>query len=342
MRTTTAIVVLLAALFASVSYAQIFPRIEKEDVKKRIATGSAEPEAKDEPEPEDTPEDTDVDGDKALKRYNELLDSYLKDERAQKKASTKHTDELHVSIRDYFEGVFLLRMGMYKEAERKLKDVGVDVKREKEIKSPELQKQADEIKKGIAYYQRMIAVVMQHWDDFKTEEDAEAAWAKASKDGIEVRSELEKLIKNGKAAEDSKVVNYMTAWLLATKRQWVQTWKYEQNIKKHPESQFSWQFFIAATGSRQNNMKEDYTPHYLKQRAALQVMREFFPHTNYVRGGNCDVTMAVNHLSVGQLDEVDDDLLPRDYHSIAGRAELLKARKIQQDFNDGFKALQNK
>ena len=66
MRTTTAIVVLLAALFASVSYAQIFPRIEKEDVKKRIATGSAEPEAKDEPEPEDTPEDTDVDGDKDM------------------------------------------------------------------------------------------------------------------------------------------------------------------------------------------------------------------------------------------------------------------------------------
>lgn len=342
MRTTTAIVVLLAALFASVSYAQVFPRIEKEDVKKRIATGSAEPEAKDEPEPEDPPKDTDVDGDKVLKRYNELLAEYLKDDRAQKKASTKHTDEMHVSVRAYFEGVFLLRMGMYKEAERKLKDVGVEVKRESEIKSDALQKQADEIKKGVAFFHRMIAVVMQHWDDFKTEEDAEAAWQKASKEGVDIRSDLEKLIKAGKASSDSNIVQYMTAWLLVAKRQWVQTWKHEQNIRKHPESQFSWQFFIASTGSRQNNMKEDYTPQYLKQRAALQVMREFFPHTNYVRGGNCDVTLAVNFLSVGQLDEVDDALTARDYHSIAGRAELLKARKIQEEFENGFIALQNK
>ncbi|MCA8912979.1 MAG: hypothetical protein KDB82_14865 [Planctomycetes bacterium] len=335
--------VILVCLLAGSLSAQVFPRIEKKAVMSRITSGKPEPEVKETPEPEDPVDKEDVvDGEKALKRYNELLAGYARDERAQKKAFTKHTDEVHVSVRDYLEGIYLMRLGYYKDAERKLKDVGVNVRRESEISTPELIAASEEIKDGSSYYYRMIAVVMQEWDDFKDQEEAEEAWKKASTEGIKIRAELVKLVKEGKASSDSDVEKLMTGWLLAAKRQWVQTWRRETNIHEHPESSLSWQFFIASTGSRGNNMKEEYTPNYLKQRAALQVMKEFWPDSAYLKNGTCDATLAVNYLSTGQLDDVEPCLEVKEYHNFLGRTALQKGKKAYDDVKKLVKALQNK
>lgn len=331
--------ILIVCLLGSTLSAQIFPRIEKQDVKRRVATGATETDTPETPDPE--PETVVVDGEKALKRYDELLAAYVKEEYAQKKAMTKHVDDLHASVRDYLEGVFMLRLGMYKDAARKLDSVGLSVKRESEIKTGELLNIANEIKKGSAYYYRMVAVVMQEWGDFETEEEAIEAWKKASDEATEIRTELQKEIKAGRATSDSNIANLMTAWLLTAKRQWVQAWKYEQNVRKFPESPFTWQFFIASQGSRQNNMKDEYTPNYLKQRAALQVMKEFFPHTLYVSGGSCDTTLAINYLSTGQLDEIEACLKPQEYHSLLGRAALQKGRKAAEDYEAWIEKLKN-
>ena len=45
------VMMLALVLFTAGMQAQIFPRIEKDEVKKRIATGGAQPEEKPEPEP---------------------------------------------------------------------------------------------------------------------------------------------------------------------------------------------------------------------------------------------------------------------------------------------------
>jgi hypothetical protein len=336
------IVLLSSVLLTGALSAQVFPRIEKSDVKERIASGKSDPESRPDPKPKPKTRRLVVDGEKVLKRYNELLDEYQKNMRTRKKDIRKQIDDLHVSVQDYFEGVFLLRLGEYKDAERKLKGVGVNVRHKSEIKTPELQKASDDIEKGVAYYFRMIAVVMQEWDDFKDEEEAKKAWKGASEKAMKVRGELNRLVKDGKAASDSNVVNLMTAWLLAGRRQWLQTWRFEKNIHEHPESQYTWQFFIAATGSKGNNMKEEYTPNYLKQRAALTVMKEFFPDAGYIKDGRCDSTLAVNYLSTGQVDQVEPCLEVKSYHTMLARTKLQQARKALNDFKALIESLKNK
>lgn len=335
---------LIAALglLTSVAQAQVFPRIEKEDVKKRAASGAVQPEEKPEPEPtvdEKTPQ---VDGAQVLRRYREILGGLVKDERGQKKAMTRHTEEVHESVRDYLEGIFLLRLGMYKEAERKLKDVGVSVRREDEIKTPELTRFAEEVKAGKAFYYRMMAVILQKYDDFKTEKDAETAWIKAAEEGGKVKRELEKLVDSGKVSGETEVLRDMTAWLLTARREWLNLHKAEQNIAEYPENLNSWTFLVNNTGSKQNELQKEYTPHYLKQRAAILVIKEFWAQAPYVAGGVADVTLALNHIGCGQLDGWEAHLEPQDYHNLAGRLLLKKARDNVKGYIEIIEALKNK
>lgn len=339
---TRLVLMLALLLFTATAQAQIFPRIEKEDVKKRIASGGAQPEERPEPEPADEEAPAQVDGALVLKRYREILDGLQKDERGQKKAMTKHTDEVHESVRDYLEGIFLLRLGMYKEAERKLKDVGVSVRREGEIKTPELMKFSEEVKAGKAYYYRMMAVILREYGSFKTEAEAEAAWAKAAEEGGKVKRELEKLVDSGKVPGETDVLRDMTAWLLTAKREWLNLHKAEQNVVEYPDNLNSWTFLVNNTGSKQNELQKEYTPNYLKQRAALQVIKEFWPKAPYVAGGVADVTLTLNHIGCGQLDGWEAFLEPRDYHNLAGKIVLKKARDNAKTYIDIIEALKNK
>ncbi|MCB9894342.1 MAG: hypothetical protein H6839_07830 [Planctomycetes bacterium] len=332
--------ILLLCLATGATSAQVFPRIEKADVKKRIATGGEQPDDVD--PKDDDPKDTAVavDGPTVLRRYRELLKGY--NDSDEKKAMTKHVNELHVSVRDYLEGVFLLRLGYYKEAERKLKDVGHTVRKENELSTPELLNLANDIKSGMAYYYRMMAVALQHFDDFKNEKEAQDAWADAAKEAGKVRRELDKLVSSNSITGSEDVPPKMTAWLLTTKREWLNLFKAEQNIEASPENVLSWQFLVSNTGSKQNDMKQEYTPNYLKQRAALTVIKEFWPKALYVTGGWADVTLAINHLGSGQLDNWRDYLEEKDYHGPGGRTTLKKARDGTEEYVKVIEALKNK
>jgi hypothetical protein len=329
----------LILLIATAANAQVFPRIEKDDVKKRIAGASDQPE--EEPQPPVDEKPADVDGAKALKRYEELLAGYIKDEKNQRKAMTKHTDELHTSVRDYCEGVFLLRMGFYKDAERKLKDVGVNVRNEKEISTPELLKVTDDIKAGKAYYYRMIAVILMKYEPFKTEKEAEAAWSEASKEGIKIRRELELLVDRDKVAADTDCIQEMTAWMLTARREWLNLHKAELNVEDHPENLNTWLFLVSATGIKQDD-KREYTPNFLKQRAALHVIKEFWPDCGWVKGGVIDAGFGQNHFTVGQLDELDRFFEKQSYHTVLGAGFLAKQKEAITQGLKQVEALKNK
>ena len=335
---TRILAIAITLLLAMSAHAQIFPRIEKDDVKKRIA-GGAQPD--DEPQPTPDAKPADVDGEKSLKRYNELLAGYLKDEKDQRKAMTKHTNEVFAGVRDYFEGVFLLRMGFYKDAERTLKDVGVKVGNEKDISTPELLKTADDIKAGKAFYYRMIAAIMMKYETFKTEKEAEAAWSEASKKGIEIRRELEGLVDRGKVAADTDYIQEMTAWMLTAKREWLNLHKAEVNVQDHPENLNTWLFLVAATGIKQDD-KREYTPHFLKQRAALTVIKEFWPDSAWMKGATIDAGLGQNHMSVGQLDEGDPYFEKQPYHGPVGVAYLAKQKEAILAYKKLIEALKNK
>ena len=337
---TRTLAILLVYLTTMPVFAQVFPRIEKTEVKQRIATGAKDIEDSDKPDTKPDDRAAPVDGDKVLKRYNEILAGYT--EREQKKLMTKHTQDLHISVRDYLEGIFLLRLGMYKDAGRKLDDVGYTIKRESEIATPELLKLTDEIKSGKAYYYRMMAVVLEHYKDFKDEKEAEAAWMSAAKDGTKVRRELERLVDTDKLTGSLDIVGDMTSWLITARREWLGLYKAERNINEHPESILTWQLLINSTGSKQNDMKQEYTPNYLKQRAALRVVKEFWPAANYVIGGWADVTLGLNHLGSGQIDDWQTYLEPKSYHTDGGKKVLIGAQAVAKGYMDVIEALKSK
>jgi hypothetical protein len=331
--------IVVLCLYAGLAQAQVFPRIEKDEVKKRVAGGTEQPE--EEPQPAVDEKPAEVDGAKALKRYQELLAGYIKDEKSQRKAMTKHTDDLFAGVRDYYEGIFLLRMGFYKDAERKLKDVGVNVRNEKDISTPELLKASDDIKAGKVFYYRMIAVILMKYESFKTEKEAEAAWSEASKEGIKIRRELELLVDRGKVAADSDCIQEMTAWMLTAKREWLNLHKAEFNVQDHPENLNSWLFLAGATGIKQED-KREYTPHFLKQRAALVVIREFWPASTWMKGGMVDAGLGNNYLTVGQLDDLESHYEQQPYHTALGAAFLAKQKEAVTEALKQVEALKNK
>lgn len=328
-RTTSA---LLLMIFAASLHGQIFPRIEKEDVKKRIANGETGPQPED-VEPGDTdPEPTKVDGDEVLKRYKEILDGFDKEERAQKKAMTKHVDELHPSVQDYLEGVFLLRLGFYEDAEEKLDGIGTTVRKETDLNTLELKALADEIKSGKALYFRMKAVVLQHYEGYDSDEEALQGWRMAATAGLEVRKELIELKNDGKLTGRQDVGGQITTWMLTARNEWLNLYKAEKATREEPGKLNSWLNLIGATGSKQNKLKDEYTPHYLKQRAALMVVKEFWPKSGYVTGAAADVTLAVNKVGCGQLDDWESHLEKQPYHTPGGLLVLEGGRKVAGDF----------
>ena len=331
------LVLLLTLIFAVSLHAQIFPRIEREDVQRRIAKGS------DDPEPDITEPDgpTVVDGKAVRARYAELLAGFLDDERAQKKAMTKHVGELHPSVQDYLEGVFLLRMGFYKDAVRKLDDVGTVVRKENEMKNDALKQIADDIKSGKAWYFRMKAVVLQNYEGYDTEEEALEGWRKAAVKGLEVRKELVDLKNDGKLRGKQDVAGQITAWMLTARTEWLNLFKAEKAVQDKPDKINTWLNLISATGSKQNLLRDEYTPHYLKQRAALLVVKEFWPKSGYVTGAAADVTLAVNKVGTGQMDDWESHLDKQPYHTPAGVNVLDTGRKIADGYNRTFEAMKN-
>ncbi|MCC7508850.1 MAG: hypothetical protein IT464_05715 [Planctomycetes bacterium] len=316
-------------LFVTPVSAQIFPRIEKEEVQRRIQSGKDDTaDAVETPDKPVAPTKT-VDGEKALRRFQELLAGYAKDEKAIWEASERHTSTLHVSVRDYIEASILLRMGRYKDADKRFKAIGSSVKKEDEAPSRECKNLINEIKAGRGYYLRMIAVVMDYWKEFDTEEQVLAAWDKAYRDGEKIVQEARKAIDKKKIENGENLPGQMTSWLLNGRLYWINLWTAQQNVKKLPANVNSWKQLISATGGREGK-SEEYTPMYLTQRAALEVAREFFQHDEFVMGGTADKALGWNHLALGHLDGWPAFFEPKPYHTPGGRIALAAGKIIAE------------
>ncbi|MBX3458395.1 MAG: hypothetical protein KF696_00355 [Planctomycetes bacterium] len=308
-------------------FAQIFPRIEKDDVQRRIQSGKPEPE-KEEPgaEPAAPPEQA-VDGEKAYKRYLELLERYRKDEKSIREASDRHLSKVHPSVREYLEGVVLLRLGYYRDAEKKLKAVGSTVRNED--KAPEQCRNViRDIKSGRAYFFRMVAVVMDHWKDFETEEQMLAAWDKAYKAAEKLVNEARKEV-DRKRIDNEQLPQQMNGWLLNGRLYWKNLYAAQQNVKSLPGNANTWKALVTATGGREGS-RDEYTPMYLVQRAALEVAREFFQHDDLVTGGTVDAGLGWNHVATAQLDEWKAYFEPKPYLKPGGRIALGAARLLAE------------
>ncbi|MBK8205744.1 MAG: hypothetical protein IPK87_03000 [Planctomycetes bacterium] len=338
-RSATCIAVLLGLVwFAAPVASQIFPRIEKEEVQRRIQSGRDDtPEEVETPDKPVAPAKT-VDGDKALRRFNELIAEYAKDEKAIWEASERHTSTLHVSVRDYIEASILLRMGRYKEADKRFKAIGSSVKKEDEAPSRECRNLINEIKAGRGYYLRMIAVVMDFWKEFDTEEQMLAAWDKAYRDGDKIVQEARKAIDKKKIENGENLPQQMTSWLLNGRIYWINLWTAQQNVRKLPANVNSWKQLISATGGREGK-SEEYTPMYLTQRAALEVAREFFQHDELVMGGTADKALGWNHLALGHLDGWPAFFEPKPYHTPGGRISLAAGKILAEGWMKIMEAL---
>jgi hypothetical protein len=302
-------------LLCAPASAQIFPRIEKEEVRKRIQSGKDDtppPADKD----EGAPPPTEVDGAKVLARYRELLDAYKRDEKAFKESIERQTADMHVAVRDYMEGVLLLRLGQYREADIKLGRVGFTPKKD-EAKSDGQRTIIEDIKSGRAYHFRMIAVAMQYWDDFKDEEALNAAWAKARRNCDKVVADVRK--QRAPGAEER--ATRMNAWLVNAPVMWRTAWSALQNAEKHPDNPNTWKKLATATGVPEE-ASEDFTPMYFVQRAALEVLIQFWPKDAYVTGGFADVTLGFNYIAMMQTRGWEALIEPQPYHTDGGKNTL--------------------
>jgi hypothetical protein len=312
--------------------AQVFHRIEKAEVAKRIASGRDDTPATSSTEAE--PKTPDVDGAKVLERFNALLEGYKRDDKSLRDAAGKHISTMHVSVRDYINGLVLLRLGHYREAALRLKSTGATVKKEDEATGEELRGVIAEIKSGEAYYFRMIAFAMQHWDDFKNEEALTLAWGKARREAEKVLDELRKENDRGKIQNGKEQVARTSRWLVNAPLLWKTTWTAQQNVRAVPGNVNSWKKLAAVTGVPQEKSAEgyteDYTPMYLVQRAALLVVREFWPEDESVRNGWVDARLGFNHLATAQLDDWQAFFQIKGYHTKSGE-NWLNANKASAD-----------
>ncbi|MBK9974347.1 MAG: hypothetical protein IPP14_06205 [Planctomycetes bacterium] len=335
------LLLLMAVVAALPVCAQVFPRIEREVVQKRVAGAPAEKEP-DAPTG-DTPPEPEVDGQAVLKRYNELLGGYVSGKKDQLRASTRWTDQSHESVRKYLEGTAQLRLGFYEDAAKTFDSLGYTVKKEGEIKTQELRNLVADIKSGKAYYFRMIASVMQDYRNFKDESDLENAWNKAKKEGDKIQKELQTAIDRKKVDEVGGPLVYraMTTWLVTGKNYWIALWRAEVNSTDKPHNMNSWIAIINATGSRDGGNGEEQAPNCLKRRAAALVLKEFWPTSPYVRGGWADIAAATSHISAFQCDDFSPYLEAREYHTLVARGLLKEARNQADKLIDIIGKLKN-
>lgn len=325
----------LCLLLAAPLGAQVFPRLEKPAVAEHTGGGDSNEKTPpdDDPVPDKPQPEPAVDGAAVLKRYDELLKSLLDDKRGNQDRTKGTVNRCHESVRDYLTGRSLLKLGYYSEAEKTLEDVGHSVKKGDDVKSAELKMLHAEIRAGKAYHYRMVAAVMQHYTNFSDDEDYEKAWKKATADATKIIERLQKALDQGKVDEAARTtIAEMNSWLVTEKSQWRALWSAEKQVRANPAQPGMWIALAGAVTSHGNN--NEYTPHFLKQRAAITLVKEYWPRQPYVVGGLADSTLALNYAASLQLEDAGQWCEPKEYHSMVGRVALKEARKKVDEIAD--------
>ncbi len=330
----TRILTLLAvtAMCATLS-AQSFPHLEKKKVKSAVGA-AAKTDKPDETKPE-VVKAGDVDGAAVLAKYDELLAAFFTDKKGQKAMFEVNTKGVVESLRDYLEGQALLRLGFYKDAKKKFDDVGHTVKGYDELRNSSQENIADEIQGGKAYYFKIVATVMEHYEYFETAEELDSSWKKADRDAAKIVKDLRKQVKRKRIEETvgEQMLVEINNWLLQQKGNWRVLWAAERACKNNPENINSWLMLVGCTGSNGTGRLKEKTPAYLlKQRAALDVIKKFWVTNNFVMAGQADELYGYNHLGALQFDEASNALKEKSYHTRAGKGKLRFARKRVNGF----------
>src|SRR5690606_29744360 len=153
------LVVGLALWLCGPMHGQIFPRIEKDEIKSRLQSGESGAVKEPPTETRNDPPAAAVDGKKVLERYDALLELYKRENRQLRGEITDTVAATHPAVRDFLEGRALLRAGEYRDAERKLRGVGLGGD-DPESPPDALKQLLAQIRGGEAYYLRMIAAAM--------------------------------------------------------------------------------------------------------------------------------------------------------------------------------------
>ncbi|MDC1143080.1 hypothetical protein OAU50_08310 [Planctomycetota bacterium] len=306
--------------------AQSFPHLEITKV--RRAVGAAESATSKTPNPGvKTPEvikPEDVDGAKVKVLYDELLTAYMKDKKDQVSLYEVETKDIVDPFRDYLESLNLLRLGFYKDAAKGFEDVGYEVKNYDDLNGQIQTNMADEIMGGKAYYYQVVAVVMEEYETFESIDELESGWKKADREAGKIIKDLKKVIKRKKidATIGDRLVIDIQNWLLEEKSSWRVMWSAEMACQKYPENFSSWQSLVNCTGSKRSARLKESTPAYLKQRAAIEVIKKFWVTNAWVMDGSADQTLALNFAGCLQIEDADAALEEQPYHTRDGKKKL--------------------
>ncbi|MHC4841077.1 MAG: hypothetical protein ACYTDT_09010 [Planctomycetota bacterium] len=315
----------IAGLCTSLS-AQSFPHLDIDKVRRSVnasGNGSGTVKTPDDTEPEVIkPED--IDGDTVLAHYKSLLDGYMKDKKGQIDKFEVYSKDVVDSLKDYIEGKTLLRLGFYDEAEDKFKGVGYEVKDFEKMTEQQQKDVANEIRSGKAYYHWVVAVVMKHYKTFEDDDELNAAWKKADKEASKVIGKLKRAIKSKKieAVLGDRLVIDIQNWLLNQKNNWRALWNAERSCNKYPGNISSWQSLVAVTGTTGKSRLREVTPAFLKQRAALEVIKKFWVTDSWVMGGSADAALAYNYYWCNFFPDALSSVIEKSYHTRAGKKRL--------------------
>lgn len=312
---------MLLALLSPCLAAQIFPHIEKPDVQRRAGV---QPSEAPKPPAAAPVEETIPDSEAAHERFSELLEKFSRDNAVFRDIQAKQLSRIHPSIRDYITGIILLRLGQYNDAERRLRAVGHSVTREGETQPEAVQQEITRIRRGDAYLYRIAAATMRHWT---TEDDAvERALQRAQRDAEGIIRELRNHAQAGRILDGDAILNAANNWLEAMPERWAARRTAEVEARHNLGEALAWRELAAATSGERPS--DTFTPNYLMQRAALMVLKEFWPDDPQVTGGFADLELGRNHQLALQLDEWEAFFEPQPYHSEGGE-RTLAAGKIQ-------------
>jgi hypothetical protein len=315
-----------AAIFSGAAAAQIFPDLEITEIQRRMQSPAETP-----PDPGPAPADPRPQPDpseqvNAYERFQEVLAEYQSNLDAIRRESSEYTRDIHVSVRAYVEGMYLLRMGRYTEAERVLSRVGHSVSREREVTDEAGLALIAEIKAGKAYYYGAIALTMTFWDNFRTESDLQRAWsnalARAQRSHL---STFETQAGRGNLADYDEVERLIVSFRLNGESNWRTRWQAEQRVREHHQNAESWQSLVQATGSGDSLTRQVTTPDHIRQRAALRVLVELFQESAYVASGLADIALGYNHIAIGQIKDYRAHFQPKPYHRPAAADRLAQA-----------------
>lgn len=302
------LVLLLAFCVAAPICAQVFPKTDKDKVSEEIERARKSGEQPDKPDtpPKDPPKDPPkaIDGAAVLARFNTLRDGLRKQESSESRESAKVLDLYQDSVAGYLSAQASLKAGFYKEASRAFKKLSAPSDDELKAYKGEVRERAVELQAGRHYYYRMIADVLSHYSYSDNDGDFERAWTRAEKQGQAVVKDLQQAILRKQIDETMGGITLrrLENWLKEERQYWGNLREAEGAITSNPGDIANWTRYVSLVSARE---REDTTQDLTSARAALTVIKEFWPQDSLVRRGNIDAGLAWVYTALYQFERAN-------------------------------------